>query len=86
MSKIHHSSNSDKRICGFCKQSIGESERTNQHHPIHKSMGGTETIEVHETCHRNYHNTPGADGLSDFQWWGKLSAIDGHWAFTLKGV
>ena len=86
MSKIHHSSNGHKRLCGLCQQPISKGERVNDHHPIYKSEGGTETVEVHEACHRRHHGAPGRDGLSDFQRWGRLSALDRHWAFTLKNV
>src|SRR5689334_11176410 len=75
-----------KRECGLCHRSIRKSDKINWHHPIYKSQGGTETIEVHQKCHTAHHRTPGPDGLSDFQRWGKLSALDCHWAFTLKGV
>src|ERR1044071_8934341 len=51
MSAIHHSSNGDKRICGLCFQPIKTGERVNDHHPIYKSEGGIETVEVHQKCH-----------------------------------
>jgi hypothetical protein len=86
MSKIHESSVSHKRECGLCTLPIGKSERVNWHHPKPRSEGGTSTVAVHQECHVEHHSTTGADGLSDFQRWGKLSAIDCHWAFYLKGV
>jgi hypothetical protein len=75
--------------CGFCFQPIEES--LNIHHVKPRSEGGSDhesnLIPAHVECHKLHHSTPkGADGLSDFQRWGKLSALDCHWAFTLRGV
>jgi len=80
------SANGHNRECGLCHRPIRKTDKINWHHPIYKSQGGTDTIEVHQKCHTDHHRAPGPDGLSDFQRWGKLSALDCHWAFTLKGV
>ena len=64
MSKIHHSSNGHNPICGLCFQPIKKGERVNDHHPIYKSEGGIETVEVHQTCHVEFHSANG-----DFKTW-----------------
>jgi len=72
---------SNKR-CALCTRRIHKSEKANLHHtPTLRSRGGETVIEVHETCHRNYHKLNG-----DFVAWGRLSALDCHWAFYLRGV
>src|SRR5436853_2282360 len=72
---------SNKR-CALCTRRIRKSEKTNlRHTPTLRSHGGEAVIEVHETCHRNHHKSNG-----DFAAWGRLSALDCHWAFTLRGV
>ena len=78
--------NGHERVCNMCQRPIRRGQRVNQHHPIYKSQGGTATVEVHEHCHRQHHNAPGPDGLSDFQRWGMLSAMSRRWAFNLKYV
>ena len=83
MSKIHHSSNGHKRICGLCFQPIKNGERVNDHHPIYKSEGGIETVEVHQKCHVQFHSSKG-----DFREWGRKGGIKtaslGLWIFNLK--
>lgn len=76
--------------CGFCFQPILNSDSLNIHHVQPRSEGGSNhksnLTPSHVQCHRDWHQTPKADGLSDFQKWGKLSALDCHWAFYLRGV
>jgi hypothetical protein len=86
MSTVHDSLNNNKRECGLCPRPICEGERVNWHHPKPRSEGGIETVAVHQQCHVEHHSKPGNDGLSDFQRWGRLSAVDCHWAFYLKNV
>lgn len=80
------SDNGHRRECSLCNRPIRKGQRVNWHHPNPKSEGGTSTIEVHQQCHVEHHRTPRSDGISDFQRWGKLSALDCHWAFYLKNV
>ena len=79
--------------CGFCFQPIEES--LNIHHVKPRSEGGSDhesnLIPAHVECHKLHHSTPkGADGLSDFQRWGKrggeLSALTKRWSHNLKYV
>jgi hypothetical protein len=75
--------------CGFCFRPIEDG--LNIHHIKPRSEGGSDDdgnlIPAHIECHKLHHSAPnGGDGLSDFQRWGKLSALDCHWAFFLKGV
>ena len=83
MSKIHESSNSHKRTCVLCQQPIKQGERVNDHHPIYKSEGGIETVEVHQKCHVAFHSSNG-----DFRKWGRKggqkTASMGLWIFNLK--
>lgn len=73
--------NSNKR-CALCTRRIRNNDKTNLHHtPTLKSYGGQTVVEVHEACHRNHHKSNG-----DFAAFGRLSAIDCHWAFYLRGV
>ena len=76
--------------CGFCSQPILNSDSLNIHHVHPRSEGGSDhesnLTPAHEECHRQWHQTPRADGLSDFQRWGKLSSLTCGWAFNLKGV
>jgi hypothetical protein len=69
--------------CYFCEAPIQPGDVINRHHPVYKSRGGIETTPAHEQCHRAHHK-------EDFKEWGreggKLSALDKHWAFTLKNV
>jgi hypothetical protein len=88
MSTQLNSSNGNLQ-CGFCFQPI--EDNLNIHHVQPKSAGGTNQasnlIPAHVDCHRLHHSTPnGADGLSDFQRWGKLASLTCAWAFQLKGV
>jgi hypothetical protein len=68
--------------CFFCEAPIQPGD-VNMHHPVYKSRGGTETRPAHIKCHRDHHR-------EDFKEWGRIggqiSALDKHWAFTLKGV
>jgi hypothetical protein len=70
--------------CYFCNQPL-ELSPINWHHPQYKSRGGIETYPAHESCHRQFHKQNG-----DFKEWGRIggqiSALDKHWAFTLKNV
>ena len=75
--------------CGFCFQSIEANLNMRSVQP--RSEGGasheSNLIQAHAECHRLHHSRPnGADGLSDFQRWGKLSSLTCRWAFNLKGV
>ena len=75
--------------CGFCYQPI--KDNLNMHHVQPRSEGGADhdsnLIPAHAECHRRHHSTQnGADGLSDFQRWGKLSSLTCAWAFYLKNV
>ena len=67
--------------CYFCKDEIQPDENINLHHPIYKSIGGTQVEPAHETCHIQYHSKQG-----DFSEWGKRSAETRAWAFNLKNV
>jgi hypothetical protein len=70
------------RQCALCTRRIRKNDKTNLHHtPTLRSHGGETVVEVHELCHRNHHKTNG-----DFAGFGRLSALDGHWAFYLRGV
>ena len=76
MSKIHASSNGHKRTCGLCQNPIKQGERVNNHHPIYKSEGGIETIEVHQKCHVAFHSSKG-----DFRVWAaKVDERPPQWA------
>jgi len=81
MSTQANTANTNKP-CAFCSKPIRKTQKANLHHgPVYRSQGGKTVQKVHETCHRNFHHSQG-----DFAAWGKLSALDGHWAFTLRGV
>lgn len=76
--------------CGFCSQLILNTDSLNVHHIQPRSEGGSDhesnLTPTHAECHRQWHQTPKADGFSDFQRWGKLSSLTCAWAFNLKGV
>lgn len=40
-------------VCALCGRLLGA--RTEWHHPVPKSEGGTETVPVHPICHRAIH-------------------------------
>jgi hypothetical protein len=68
--------------CALCTRRIRKNDKTNLHHtPTLRSHGGQTVIEVHESCHRSHHKSNG-----DFVAWGRLSSLDKHWAFTLRGI
>jgi hypothetical protein len=68
--------------CALCTGKIRKNDKINLHHtPTLRSHGGETVVEVHETCHRNHHKSNG-----DFAAFGRLSALDRHWAFYLKHV
>ena len=71
--------------CALCQGPITTKDRANAHHPRPRSEGGTETVPVHERCHRAHHSANG-----DFARWGRqgglISSLDMHWLFTRKNV
>ena len=71
--------------CAICFELILPGQPINQHHEVYKCRGGKTTTPTHKGCHRNLHSKRG-----DFKAWGKIggqvSALDKHWAFTLKNV
>ena len=71
--------------CSICTEPIAPGQSVNQHHTTYKSRGGTDTAPTHRDCHVKLHSS-----LGDFREWGKIggqiSALDKHWAFTLKNV
>jgi hypothetical protein len=60
-------------------------KQVNNHHEHYKSRGGTETAPTHKECHVNLHSTRG-DFVKFGRSGGQISALDKHWAFTLKNV
>jgi len=68
-------------ICAICFKPITPDQEKNEHHPVHKSLGGTTTIPLHKNCHVGLHR-----GRGDFREWGKISAVTRAWAFNLKNV
>jgi len=71
--------------CAICFELILPGQPTNDHHEVYKCRGGKATTTVHKECHVALHSSRG-----DFREWGKIggqiSALDKHWAFTLKNV
>jgi hypothetical protein len=71
--------------CAICFDPIIPGQRVNEHHEVYKCRGGKTTTPVHKDCHVKLHGTRG-----DFREFGRIggqiSALDKHWAFTLKGV
>lgn len=71
--------------CELCRGDITATDQINYHHPEYKSNGGKRVVPSHKICHVELHRSRG-----DFREWGrlggKLSALDKHWAFTLRGV
>ena len=73
--------------CYFCNQPIDATADTINWHHFDKlrSEGGTDTAPTHKRCHVEHHSTSG-----QFREWGRIggriSALDKHWAFTLKNV
>lgn len=73
--------------CYFCNRPMdATADMINRHHfDKLRSEGGTETAPAHEQCHVEYHSRNG-----HFREWGRrggrISAVDKHWAFHLKGV
>lgn len=43
----------DNEICPLCDRPLGH--RTEAHHIIPKSKGGTQTVNIHPICHRKIH-------------------------------
>ena len=41
--------------CWLCRRAIGS--RVEYHHPVPKSRGGRETVQVHPICHRALHKS-----------------------------
>jgi hypothetical protein len=81
MSTQLNKANTNKQ-CALCSRKIRKHEKVNLHHTLTlRSYGGQKVAEVHETCHRNHHKSNG-----DFAAFGRLSALDRHWAFYLKHV
>jgi hypothetical protein len=68
--------------CAFCHK---EAQEPHNHHPLPQSEGGTETVTACRDCHVRHHSEN-----NDFREWGRrggrLSALDKHWAHTLKNV
>jgi len=71
--------------CYGCQRAISPRTEINNHHIVYRSQGGTETAEMHKRCHVRLHKE-----RNDFAEWGRvggrISSIDGHWAFYLKHV
>lgn len=71
--------------CELCKAAIRAGQKTNNHHPKHRSEGGTETVLVHAECHVRHHSSRG-----DYALWGRaggqIMAETGLWAFNLRNV
>ena len=40
-------------LCALCQRPLGS--RVEEHHPVPKSRGGSETVPVHPICHRVIH-------------------------------
>ncbi|MGE0131524.1 MAG: hypothetical protein AB7U82_25870 [Blastocatellales bacterium] len=83
MSKRKSSSDNHKNICALCQRPIRKGAKVNQHHPVLRSEGGIETVEVHEQCHIEHHSR-----LNHFREWGRrggiVTAARGWWIFNLK--
>jgi hypothetical protein len=41
--------------CWLCSRPLGQ--RVEFHHPVPKSRGGRETVQIHPICHRTLHRT-----------------------------
>jgi hypothetical protein len=67
--------------CHICEKPITERQRVENHHPIYKSRGGTQTAPTHKSCHRNHHQQQG-----DYRIWGRKSSLSMRWAFNLSNV
>ncbi len=83
MSKRKSSSDNQKKTCGLCQRPIRKGAKVHQHHPVPRSEGGVETVEVHEPCHRKHHS-----GMNHYSEWGRkgglVTAARGWWIFNLK--
>jgi hypothetical protein len=71
--------------CAICEKHIAKGEATDEHHPLYRSLGGTQTVTAHKRCHILLHSKRG-----DFKQWGKLggkqSAMTKRWSFNLLNV
>ena len=71
--------------CSLCLKHIAPGDEVNQHHPIYRSEGGTETGPAHKACHVELHSTRG-----DFRAWGRIggqiTAATKRWSLNLKNV
>lgn len=81
MSKRKSSSDNPKKTCALCQRPIRKGAKVNQHHPVLKSEGGIEIIEVHEQCHVAHHSV-----MNHFCEWGRkgglVTAARGWWIFN----
>jgi hypothetical protein len=68
--------------CVFCKQ---EARELQMHHPRPRNEGGKKTVPACRSCHVEHHSSN-----NDYREWGRkggrISALDKHWAHTLKNV
>jgi hypothetical protein len=78
---LEANSEDDVLSCYFCNKPIEPDQFINLHHPTYNSLGGTETVATHESCHVEYHRIQG-----DFIGWGRLSSLTRAWAWNLKNV
>jgi hypothetical protein len=71
--------------CAICEKHVAKDDATDEHHPLYRSQGGTETVTAHKRCHVLLHSKRG-----DFKAWGRIggqvSSLSKQWAFNLKNV